>query len=170
MNTNKKNTIFLINISIIPLISSILFIFIDYSHFFKRSVSISCMSHYSAPLLPGNISIRSNITIDLRKNNTGSLYISGVLEKKQGDTDQNKTSSAILREIEFDYSIEDNGFISIYNTEVYHLASDKISDDFFNSNVFDLSLPNRKIKIKKINNSWLLSTPFSPIMMCVNKN
>ncbi|HAT1528946.1 TPA: hypothetical protein I8W52_004200, partial [Morganella morganii] len=108
------------------------------------------MSHYSAPLLPGNISIRSNITIDLRKNNTGSLYISGVLEKKQGDNEQSKTSSAILREIEFDYSIEDNGFISIYNTEVYHLASDKISDDFFNSNVFDLSLPNRKVKIKKI--------------------
>lgn len=125
------------------------------------------MSNYSAPLLQENISVRGSITIDLRKNNTGSLYISGMLNRN--NTDQNKTNEIILREVNFNYSVEDNRFISIYNPEVRHAAPDKISDDFFDSNIFDLSLISRKIQIKKINNAWLFNSPFSPIIMCVDK-
>lgn len=168
MNIKIINYAFAIYIVIISMILIISACFGIPSYLLRNTINIYCVSSYSAPSLPENISINGTLVIRLGKNNKGSFNISGKIS--QNGQHQESTKELILREITFDYTVEGDGFITINNSKTARSASDKISDEFFNKNVWDLSWTSRKIKITQINNAWLFGTSFSPTVMCVNKN
>lgn len=109
------------------------------------------------------------MTVHLGKNNKGTFNISGILETNQKDRTQHNSKKVILREVSFDYVVEDKGYITINNPTVSRSASDKVSNDLFNLHVFDLSRTSRQLKITRVNDAWLFGTSFSPVIMCVNK-
>ncbi|CNI16360.1 Uncharacterised protein [Yersinia massiliensis] len=135
--------------------------------FLRDSLNIYCVSSYSAPSLPEKTSANGTLLIRLGKNNKGSFSISGTLNQEGNNPPTAK--KLILREVIFDYAVEGNGFITIHNTKLTRSASDKISDEFFNQNVWDLSRLSRQLKIIRIKNAWLFGSSFSPTVMCVNK-
>ena len=137
--------------------------------FLRDSLNIVCTSNYTAPALPGNMSIMGTMTVHFGKNNLGTFNISGLLEQNNQEMALLKPKQIILREVSFNYTVEDNGFIAILNPKIFHTASDQVSDELFNQHVFDLSRASRQLKVTRVNDAWLFGTSFSPVIMCVNK-
>lgn len=162
---NYAFAIYVIMISLILIISAWFGI---PSYLLRNTINIYCVSSYSAPSLPENTSINGTLVIRLGKNNKGSFNISGKIS--QNGQHQESTKQLILREITFDYAVEGDGFITLSKSKTTRSASDKVSDEFFNQNVWDLSWISRKIKVTQVNNAWLFGSSFSPAVMCVNKN
>lgn len=168
MSIKIINYVFAIYVIMISLILIISAWFGIPSYLLNNTLNIYCVSSYSAPSLPENTSINGTLVIRLGKNNKGSFNISGKIS--QNGQNQESTKQLILREITFDYTVEGDGFITLSNSKTTRSASDKVSDEFFNQNVWDLSWISRKIKVTQVNNAWLFGTSFSPAVMCVNKN
>lgn len=137
------------------------------SYLLRNTLNIYCASSYSAPSLPKNTSINGTLLIRLGKDNKGSFNISGNIS--QSGHIPAPPKQLIFREITFNYTVEGDGFIAIHSSKLTRSASDKVSDEFFNQNVWDLSWMSRKIKITQVKNAWLFGTSFSPAVMCVNK-
>lgn len=169
MNTNRTTLFLILYTMVITLLVGLISLFGVPKFFLRESLNISCTSNYFAPRLHGNMSVSGTMTVYLGKKNKGMFNLSGVLEQNQEGKTQGKLKQIILREILFNYSIEDNGYITINNPKVFHTAQDKISDDLFNLHIFDFSRASRQLKITRVSNAWLLGTSFSPAIMCVDK-
>ncbi|WP_024527762.1 hypothetical protein [Serratia fonticola] len=169
MNTNKTTLFFVLYAMTTTIIVGLISLFGAQHFFLRESLNIVCTSNYFAPSLPENMSMRGTMTVHLGKNNKGTINISGILEKNQEIKTHQKSKKVILREVSFDYVVEDKGYITINNPNISHSASDKVPDDFFNLHVFDLSRTSRQLKVMRVNDAWLFGTSFSPVIMCVNK-
>jgi hypothetical protein len=135
----------------------------------RNAVSLNCISTFSTPRLPNKNAMIGTLLIRLDKNNKGSFSVSGILHHESDQNPEIHEKWTVLRNINFDYHLKGDGFIEITNLNVDHSAADKVSDKYFNHNVFDLGLSSRTLRITKIKDAWLFSTPFSPVVMCVNK-
>lgn len=164
MNINKCNTTVALHSLFVGLLLLLMLSLGIPRYLPRQTVSITCVSSFSTPELPNNNTLYGTLLITLRNNNKGKFNISGTLNNPEQDH-----QNIILRSINFNYTLDDDGFMAIKNIKVVHSAIDKVPDDYFNQNIADLGRLSIMLKITRVKDAWLFSTPFSPVFMCVNK-
>ncbi|HGM5492543.1 TPA: hypothetical protein ACKP1B_004242 [Serratia fonticola] len=109
---------------------------------------------------------------ELQTQGVMSLHIDG---KRHGEMDISATvkDSAgtikyhLLRNVDFEYRYEDNGYLALRLVDIDKKASDNMPNELFNQSIFDFSVKNRRLRITEVGDGYLLWNAFSPVMMCI---
>lgn len=94
----------------------------------------------------------------------GILDFSGVLT----DNDDSEKTYMIGRNIHFNYHVPSKGNIVINSMILQKYAYDTTPDDVFNKNVMDLSAKEQNLKVSKMYNAYLFSTPYTIVSTCID--
>ncbi|ATM75324.1 hypothetical protein CRN79_05485 [Serratia fonticola] len=73
----------------------------------------------------------------------------------------------LLRNVNFEYRYEGNGYIDLQLMDVNNIANDNMPNELFNQSIFDFSVKNRQLRITEVGDGYLLWNAFSPVMMCI---
>ncbi|MEG1787530.1 MAG: hypothetical protein RR243_22130, partial [Citrobacter sp.] len=106
----------------------------------------------------------ATFVFNLNANMQGILDFSGTLI----DNRDSKKIYTIGRNIHFSYHVPSKGNITITSMDLHKYAYDTTPDDVFNKNVMDLSAREQNLKISKIHNAYLVSTPYTVVTTCVD--
>lgn len=95
----------------------------------------------------------------------GRIHISA-LALRPSDNEKFK----LLRDIDFEYLYEGDGYLAMRSLTVSKIASDNMPDDIFNKSIFDVSGNIRRIRITELKNGYVLWNAFSPVLICLQKH
>ncbi|MCR6469469.1 MULTISPECIES: hypothetical protein [Enterobacter] len=76
----------------------------------------------------------------------------------------------LLRDINFNYTYEGEGYLSIKPLAFTRTVSDDMPDDLFNRAIFDTSGETRRLRITKLKNGYIIWNAFSPALMCIQSD
>ncbi|MFZ5325460.1 hypothetical protein ACOY6L_19535 [Enterobacter roggenkampii] len=108
--------------------------------------------------------LNANVYINLRKNNTGYLDMSG-------NVNSNDKSYTIARSWRFDYSLSNNDTLYLTEFKMDKRAADNSPDILVNQQIFN-TYPNKEryLKIGTINNTWAIGNLYSSLFLCILRN
>ncbi|NBJ32929.1 hypothetical protein GE191_04440 [Serratia fonticola] len=109
---------------------------------------------------------------DLRTKGVMSLLIDGVSHGRMNISATVSDSMGVvkynlLRNVNFEYRYEGDGFITLQVLNISNNASDNMPNELFNQSIFDFSVKTRQLRITEVGDGYLLWNAFSPVMMCV---
>lgn len=103
------------------------------------------------------------IVFDLEPRDEGLISINGILK----DDSHNQTHH-IRREISVTSRLAKNSKMGINFKSVHKHISDTSPDHLFNKYLIDTSSQTTYLDFKKLYNAWLISTPYTAAILCVN--
>lgn len=110
-----------------------------------------------------NKTFSGTIVFDLVPKDDGLISINGLLKD-----DANHQTHHIRREISVNSGQAKNSKIGITFKNVHKHISDTSPDNLFNKYLIDTSAETTFLDFKKLYNGWLISTPYTAAIMCVN--
>ncbi|HAU4329919.1 hypothetical protein P2H57_09940 [Citrobacter freundii] len=134
-----------------------------------HGISVRCISILSLPELPGGGKYNGSLMVQLQKDNTGILDFAGVISTQAESGNRPEKQLILQRSVSFDYRIEENGTVFMNEMKMNKHNIDDVPDKLFTRNIFDLSMPEKRVQIYEINNAYLLGNTFSPTNVCVSK-
>lgn len=126
----------------------------------EKGPKVNCSSFF---LVKSDLQTKGVMTLHIDGKNQGVMGISATV---RGSTDSIKYH--LLRNINFEYHYEDNGYLALQLVDISKKASDDMPDELFNQSIFDFSVKSRRLRITEVGDGYLLWNGFSPVMMCIH--
>ncbi|WP_431224771.1 hypothetical protein ACQ86O_07895 [Serratia sp. L9] len=159
LNNRNRSFIWLISFALIA--GALLFNILMHKFVVReRSPYVSCTSFFT---VQSDFKTEGVMSLDLDGNGQGRMSISGNV---LGSADSKKLT--LLRDINFQYRYEGNGYLTLQQVTVQKNARDNIPDALLNESIFDFSLGSRRLRLTKVENGYLLWNAFSPVLMCIS--
>lgn len=105
------------------------------------------------------------IVFDLTQGKEGTMNITGLL--KDGSNNQ---TYQVRRELRMISEMAADSKIAINISKVHAHLSDNVPNQLFNQYLIDTTARTLLLGFKKLHNAWLISTPYTAAIMCVNPN
>lgn len=158
MLTNKKTMTSIFILAGITLLMLILL-----SCFRATDEKIDCTATVKWIDYPKSKTFSGTIVFDLVPKDEGLISINGLLKD-----DANHQTHHIRREISVTSGQAKNSKIGITFINVHKHISDTSPDHLFNKYLIDTSAKTTFLDFKKLYNGWLIGTPYTAAIMCVN--
>lgn len=119
---------------------------------------MNCSSFFT---IHSNVKTEGVLTLKMDGKGHGVINVSGGVKNTVNTIEYN-----ILRQIDFDYYHEDDGYIIMQHINISKKTSDNMPSELFNESVFDFSSEKRRFRITELANGYLIWNAFSPVLMC----
>lgn len=126
----------------------------------ERGPRVDCTSYFSTQT---EVQTEGVLTLRIDGEGSGRMSISATVRDKEG-----AKQYKLLRDINFDYRYEGEGYLVMQNMAVRKKVSDTMPNALFNSAIFDFSGEVRRMRITSLENGYLLGNAFSPVLMCIH--
>jgi hypothetical protein len=158
---NNKHLIYIFTFALAILIS----IFLA-NHFFWKGTSMEmsnydCSTTFDSKINTIGFATKMNIFLHIKEDSTAHLDIVGNVAYK-------KDNYNAARAYDFNYRKQNGDIYHLTNIKMSKRSADNTADNIMNSLFFSYdSNAGRYIKIRKINNAYIISNFYSPLFICV---
>lgn len=128
-----------------------------------NSLNIDCTSVFELSHTKPEFDVKGTLSVRLTHDEQGQVDISGIIKTPEG-------IQHISRSIRFDYKLRAPEEIAMWDMIYVKNSRDTAKDDIFKNHLFYIQPGNERfMKIRPINNGYLIENLHSPVFMCVNK-
>lgn len=157
LNNRQRRHIWIASITIVA--AAVLFNVLARQFFIKDiGPTVSCTSYYT---VQSDLKTEGTLILNVDGVGHGRMNISAAVSNL---ADGKKYR--LLRNMNFDYTWEGNGYVTMHNLVVVKKLSDNMPNELFNESIFDFSVETRRLRITEVGKSYLLWNEFSPVLMC----
>ncbi|CAI0972519.1 hypothetical protein [Serratia fonticola] len=125
----------------------------------ERGPKVSCAAFF---LAKNEFRTKGVMSLHIDGVSRGRMHISATVRDDMGVVKYH-----LLRNVNFEYRYEGNGYIALQLMDVNNIANDNMPNELFNQSIFDFSVKTRQLRITEVGDGYLLWNAFSPVMMCV---
>ncbi len=125
----------------------------------EKGPKVSCAAFF---LVQSDLQTQGVMSLHIDGVSHGRMRISATVRDSIGAVKYN-----LLRNVNFDYSYEGDGYLSLQMIDVSKNASDNMPNELFNQSIVDFSVKTRQLRITEVGDGYLLWNDFSPVMMCI---
>ena len=158
LNEKKPRTLWLIALA--PIIIALL-LNVVLRHFYEkeRGPKVDCTSYFSSWT---DIKTEGVLTLRLDGEGHGRINVSATAKDAAG-----AKQYKLLRDIDFDYRYEGEGYLAMQHLAVSKKVSDTMPNERFNTSIFDFSGEVRRLRLTSLDNGYIIWNAFSPALMCI---
>lgn len=128
----------------------------------EKGPQVNCASFF---LVQSDLQTKGVVSLKIDGERHGSMHISATVRDSADAIKYN-----LLRDINFEYRYEGDGYIALQLVDISKNASDNMPNELFNQSIFDFSVKTRRLKITEVSDGYLLWNNFSPVMMCIRQD
>lgn len=128
----------------------------------ERGPKVDCTAYFSTWT---DIKTEGVLTLHIDGEGQGRINVSATA-RDAGGSRQYK----LLRDINFDYRYEGEGYLAMEHIAVSKKVSDTMPNELFNLSIFDFSGEVRRLKITSLENGYIIWNAFSPALMCIQSD
>lgn len=125
----------------------------------EKGPKVSCAAFF---LVQSDLQTQGVMSLHIDGVSHGRMRISAAVKDSVGAVKYN-----LLRNVNFDYRYEGDGYLSLQIMDVSKNAGDNMPDKLFNQSIIDFSVKTMKLRITEVGGGYLLWNDFSPVMMCI---
>jgi hypothetical protein len=140
--------------------AALLFNFLMHKFFVtEKGPKVSCAAFFT---VQSDLQTQGVMTLHIDGENHGRMQISAKVRDSAHTLKYN-----LLRNINFEYRYEGDGYLVMQLVEISKIASDNMPNELFNQSIFDFSVNSRRLRLSEVGDGYLLWNAFSPVMMCI---
>lgn len=161
ISLNNSRYLLLVYITCALIVVGGIFNFAMYHFVMKeRGPKVDCAAFFA---IQTEIQTDGVITLHMDGEGHGRINLSATTQ----DSDMQKPLK-LLRDVDFDYRYEGDGYLTIQHLAVTRNASDNMPQELFNRAIFDTSGETRRLRVTKLEDGYIVWNAFSPTLMCIN--